>query len=101
MSTSATVGVVATDPTLDALAEVTEVLADARQKRYAAISDALAAGHPQHVVAAAAGMSASALSRMIRQDTARHPDQRLLPALCTGEVNGRLVRWFTAPLPFD
>ena len=46
-------------------------------------------------------MSASALSRMIRQDTARHPDQRLLPALRTGEVNGRLIRWFETSLPFD
>ena len=78
-----------------------EALADARQKRYTAISDALAAGHPQYVVAAAAGMSASALSRMIRQDTARHPDQRLLPTLRTGEVDGRLVRWFVATLPLD
>ena len=38
---------------------------------------------------------------MIRQDTARPPDRRLLPGLRTGEVDGRTVRWFVAALPLD
>ena len=91
----------ATDRILGVLAELTEALADTRLRRYVAISDALAARHPQHAVAAAAGMSASALSRMLREDTARPPERRLLPGLRTGEVDGRPVRWFVAPLPLE
>ena len=50
--------------------------------------------------AAAAGMSPPALSRMIRQDTARSPDRRLLPGLRAGRVDGRTVRWIcSAPSP--
>ena len=89
------------DPHLEELAAATDALNTARRRRYEAISGALAAGHPQHVVAAAAGMSPSALSRMIRQDTARPPDRRLLPGLRTGKVEGRTVRWFVAALPLD
>ena len=88
-----------TDPHLEELAAATDALNTARRHRYEAISAALAAGHPQHVVAAAAGMSPPALSRMIRQDTARSPERRLLPGLRTGKVDGRTVRWFVAALP--
>ena len=90
-----------TDPHLEELAEATEALGTVRRRRYEALSAALAAGHPQHVVAAAAGMSPPALSRMIRQDAARSQDRRLLPGLRTGEVDGRTVRWFVAALPLD
>ena len=90
-----------TDPYLKKLTAATEALDTARRRRYGALSAALAAGHPQHVVAAAAGMSPPALSRMIRQDVARPPDRRLLPGLRTGEVNGETVRWFVAALPLD
>ena len=90
-----------TDPYLEELAAATEALAAVRRRRYKALSAALSAGHPQHVVAAAAGMSPPSLSRMIRQDVARSPDQRLLPGLRTGEVNGQTVRWFEATLPLD
>ena len=90
-----------TDRHIEELAAATEALDIARRRRYEAISAALAAGHPQHVVAAAAGMSPPSLSRMIRQDTARPPARRLLPGLRTGEVDGRTVRWFVATLPLD
>ena len=90
-----------TDPYIEELAAATEALDTARRRRYEALSAALAAGHLQRVVAAAAGMSPPALSRMIRQDTARSPDRRLLPGLRTGEVDGRTVRWFVAALPLD
>ena len=90
-----------TDPHLEELAAATETLDTARRRRYEALSAALGAGYPQHVVATAAGMSPASLSRMIRQDTARPPDRRLLPGLRTGEVDGRAVRWFVAALPLD
>ena len=90
-----------TDPHLKELAAATEALDTARRRRYEGLSAALGAGHPQHVVAAAAGISPPSLSRMIRQDAARPPDRRLLPGLRTGEVNGRTVRWFVAALPLD
>ena len=90
-----------TDPYLEELAAATEALDSARRRRYEVLSAALSAGHPQHVVAAAAGISPPSLSRMIRQDAARPPDRRLLPGLRTGEVNGRTVRWFEATLPLD
>ena len=90
-----------TDPHLEELAAATEALDTARQRRYGALSAALGAGHPQHVVATAAGISPPSLSRMIRQDTARSHDRRLLPGLRTGEVNGQTVRWFVAALPLD
>ena len=86
-----------TDPHLEELAAATEALDAARRHRY----EALATGHPQHVVAAAAGISPPALSRMIRQDTARPPDRRLRPGLRTGKVDGQTVRWFVAPLPLN
>lgn len=50
---------------------------------------------------AAAGMSPPGLSRMIRQDTARPPDQRLLGGTPPGKGDGRTVRWFVADLPLD
>ena len=78
----------AADRTLEDLAAATADLDDARQRRYRWISDALAAGHSQHVVAAAAGTSPSALSRMIRQDAARPLEARLLPGLRTGPHGG-------------
>lgn len=90
-----------TDPYLEELAAATDALNAARRRRYAALAAALAAGHRQHLVATAAGMSPAALSRMIRQDTARPPDRRLLPGLRTGEVDGRAVRWFVAALPLE
>ena len=90
-----------TDLYLEDLAAATEALEVARRRRYGALSAALWAGYPQHVVAAAAGMSPPALSRMIRQEAARPPDRRLLSGLRTGEVNGRQVRWFVATLPLD
>ena len=31
---------------------------------------------------------------MIRQDTTRPPDRRLPPGLRTGELDGKLIRWF-------
>ena len=97
---SATVQVRMTDPHLKEFVAATGALNAARRHRYEALSVALAAGHPQHVVAAAAGMSPSALSRMIRQDTARSPDRRLLPGLRAGRVDGRTVRWIcSAPSP--
>ena len=80
-----------TDQSLEELTAATEALNDARRRRYAALSAALFAGHPQTVVAKAAAMSPPGLSRMLRQDTARSPDQRLLPGLRTGEVNGQTV----------
>ena len=88
-----------TDPHLEELAAATKALDAARRHRYEALSVALATGHPQHVVAAAAGISPPALSRMIRQDTARPPDRRLLPGLRTGKVDGQTVRWFVARPP--
>ena len=90
-----------TDPHLKEFVAATGALNAARRHRYEALSVALAAGHPQHVVAAAARMSPPSLSRMIRQDTARPPDRRLLPGLRTGKVEGRTVRWFVAPLPLN
>ena len=90
-----------TDPYIEELTAATDALGTARRRRYEALSAALAAGHPQYFVAAAAGMSPPVLSRMIRQDAARPPERRLLPGLRTGEVNGRTVRWFVAALPFD
>ena len=89
------------DTHLETLRNVTADLRDARSRRYAAISDALAAGHSQTDVATAAGISPSALSRLIRQDTGRSRDRRLLPGLRDGEVNGRRVRWFVAALPLE
>ena len=71
-------------------AAAADALNAARRRGYGALSAALAAGHRQHTVAAAAGMSPSGLSRMIRQETPpRPPDQRLLPGLRTGKVKGR------------
>ena len=90
-----------TERHLEELAAATDALNAARRRRYDAISAALAAGHPQHAVAAAARMSPPGLSRMIRQDTARSSDQRLLPGLRTGKIDGRTVRWFVATLPLD
>ena len=80
-------------------ADATADLADARRRRYRGISDALAAGHPQHVVATTARTSPSALSKMIRQDATRTPDARLLPGLSTGKSDGKTIRWFEAALP--
>lgn len=91
----------ATDRVLEDLAAAAADLEDARRRRYRGISNALAAGHSQQDVAAAAGTSPSALSRMIRQDTARPPDARLLPGLRTGEVDGQPIRWFAATLPLE
>ena len=50
-------------------------------------------------LAASAGMPLLGLSRMIRQDTARPSDRRLLPGLRIGRTDGRTVRWFVAPRP--
>ena len=47
----------------------TDTLDTARRRRYEALSAALAAGHPQHAVGAAAGMSPPSLSR---NDPPRH-----------------------------
>ena len=90
-----------TERHLEELTAATDALNAARRRRYEALSAALAAGHPQHAVAAAASMSPPGLSRMIRQDTARPSDRRLLPGLRTGRIGGRTVRWFVAPLPLD
>ena len=62
-----------TGPVLEELRTLTTELRRVRRRRYAAISDALAAGHTQRAVAASAGMSPAVLSRMIRQDIARPP----------------------------
>ena len=72
-----------------------------RRRRYGALSTAVAAGHPSTVVAAAASVSPPGLSRMIRQDTARPPGQRLLAGLRIGKVDGRAVRMVVTTLPLD
>ena len=90
-----------TELVLEELRTLTTELRRVRRRRYAAISDALAAGHTQRAVADAAGMSPAVLSRMIRQDIARPQGGRLLPGLRTGKVTGRPLRWFVASLPFD
>ena len=79
------------DRILEDLTAATADHADTRRRRYRGISDALATGHPQHVVATAAGMSPSALSRMIRQDAARPPDARLLPDRASPDGPGRRI----------
>ena len=90
-----------TEPVLEELRTLTTELRRVRRRRYAAISDALAAGHTQRAVAASAGMSPAVLSRVIRQDIARPQGDRLLPGLRTGKVDGQPLRWFVASLPFD
>ena len=90
-----------TEAVLEELRTLTTELRRVRRRRYATISDALAAGHTQRAVAAAAGMSPAVLSRMIRQDTARSQADRLLPELRTGKVDGQPLRWFEAALRRD
>ena len=69
-------------------------------RRYEALSAAFAAGHTRRVVAAAAGMLPPALSRMIRQDTARsHRIGGCGQGRRTGRVDGWTVRWFVASFP--
>ena len=58
---------------LETLAAATGALNTARQHWYEALSTAVAAGHPQQDVAAAAGMSPPAPSPMIRQEVDGQP----------------------------
>ena len=60
-------------PDLEKLAAATGALHIARQRWYEALSAALSAEHSQQDVAAAAGMSPPALSRMIPQEVDGQP----------------------------
>ena len=62
-----------TERRLEELAAATDALNTAPRQRYEALSTAVAAGHPQRAVAAAAGMSPPAPSPMIRQEVDGQP----------------------------